>query len=445
MYTIKNFIRAINYNRDANVRFHAIFSVFLKFFSLIVNFSLVPLTINFFGLANYGLYTALVVISGWVVFLDVGMSQSFRNSVSTYYASNDTKTTKTFISTTYAIFGIIGLSCFLIFIFVSPFINFSNLLGQVPDTNFNITQVFTIVVIFTLFNFMNRLITIILMATQNASVPVFLSLITNIIILFLLYFLDDLIEATLINLIFIYFLPMTLIWIFTSMYLFLYTYADIRPSFSYVKFGYIRDLLGSGSQFFILQIENVVIFTSASFIILKLFSAADVGIYATAVRFFSIIQLVFALVMNVYWSAISEAIAKKDFKWIGDNIYKLNKLFFLFTPIFILMAFFYEEFFDVWLGESIIMPPALAMACFISAYLATFNSIYEYSLNGSGKIGFLSSVAVFNLIIFFPLIYYFVYILQFDVEGVIYAIITCQIIIAISATTRMYIYLKYKI
>ena len=195
MYTIKNFIRTINHNRDANVRFHAIFSVFLKFFSLIVNFSLVPLTINFFGLANYGLYTALVVISGWVVFLDVGMSQSFRNSVSTYYASNDTKTTKTFISTTYAIFGIIGLSCFLIFIFVSPFINFSNLLGQVPDTNFNITQVFTIVVIFTLFNFMNRLITIILMATQNASVPVFLSLITNIIILFLLYFLDDLIEV----------------------------------------------------------------------------------------------------------------------------------------------------------------------------------------------------------------------------------------------------------
>ena len=85
MYTIKNFIRTINHNRDANVRFHAIFSVFLKFFSLIVNFSLVPLTINFFGLANYGLYTALVVISGWVVFLDVGMSQSFRNSVSTYY------------------------------------------------------------------------------------------------------------------------------------------------------------------------------------------------------------------------------------------------------------------------------------------------------------------------------------------------------------------------
>lgn len=444
MSHIKIFFKNISLDRDSNVKFHAIASLFLKLLSLIVNFSLVPLTIDFFGIANYGLYTALMVISGWFVFLDVGMSQSFRNRVSTYYSSNDLLMTKIFISTTYAIFGILGLSFFIIFVALTPFINFSTLLGQIPETNFNIAQVFLIVIFFSLFNFANRLITIILMSTQNTSVPVLLSLITNIVILLLLYFLNGILESTLINLILIYFLPMTLIWIFTSIFLFLYTYADIRPSFKYIKFGYIKDLLNTGSQFFILQIENVVIFSSTSFIILKLFTATDVAIYATAVRFFSIIQLIFALVMNVYWSAISDAIARKDYAWVRDNIIKLNKIFIIFTPISILMGVFYEDFFNLWLGESIVLPKSIAIACLCSAYLATFNSIYEYSLNGAGKIGFLSSVAIFNLIIFFPLIYYFVYFLNFNVEGIIYAVISCQIIVSIAASSRMYVLLKYK-
>jgi len=444
MSQIKSFFKSINLDRDSNVKFHALSSLFLKFFSLLVNFSLVPLTIDFFGVANYGLYTALMVISGWFAFLDVGMSQSFRNRVSEYYASNDLLMTKTFISTTYAIFGILGLSCFFIFVALTPFIDFSTLLGQIPETNFNLAQVFLLVIFFTLFNFANRLITIILMSTQNTSVPVFLSLITNIVILLLLYFLNGIVEDTLINLILIYFLPMTLVWILTSIFLFLYTYADIRPSFRYIKFGYIKDLLNTGSQFFILQIENLVIFSSTSFIILKLFTATDVATYATAVRFFSIIQLVFALVMNVYWSAISEAITRKDYAWVKDNIIKLNKIFFLLTPVSILMALFYEDFFNFWLGDSIALPQSIALACLCSAYLATFNSIYEYSLSGAGKIGFLSAIAVFNLTIFFPLIYYFVYFLKFGVEGIIYAVISCQIIVAISASSRMYILLMHK-
>jgi len=108
------------------------------------------------------------------------------------------------------------------------------------------------------------------------------------------------------------------------------------------------------------------------------------------------------------------------------------------------MAFFYEDFFNFWLGDSIVLPQSIALACLCSAYLATFNSIYEYSLSGAGKIGFLSAIAVFNLLIFFPLIYFFVYILKFGVEGIIYAVISCQIIVAISASSRMYILLSHK-
>lgn len=440
---ISNFFKSDDSKRDSNVAFHAIFSVVLKFFSVVINFSLVPLTINFFGVDNYGLYTALMVISGWLVFLDIGMSNSFRNKVAFFHAANDVSMTKTFISTTYAIFGLIGVTFFALFLILSPYVDFTYLLGQVPETD-NITQILIIIIFFTVFNFANRLITLVLMATQKASVPVLLSFVTNLIILFLLYFLNGLINPTLLNLILIYFLPMTLVWVFTSLILFFNTFSEIRPSISYIKFKYFADLIRTGSQFFIIQVEGIVIYTSTSFIILKLFSTTDVATYAVAVRFFSIIQLVFALVMNVYWSAISEAIAQKDFAWVKKSILRLNKIFIVIAPISLIMALFSNEFFNLWLGDTISVPPLLAYSCCISAFLATFNSIYENALNGAEKIGILSAISFVNLIIYFPLIYYFVSILGFHVEGVIFAVITCQIFTAITATSRMIIYIKYQ-
>jgi len=443
MSIYKQIVERFGTKRDANVNFHAVISIFLKSLSLVINFAIVPLTINFFGVENYGLYTALMVISGWFVFIDIGMSNSFRNKVAYYYASKDIYMTKTFVSTTYAIFGIIGIISFILFLLISPYINYSNLLGQIPEADFNIAEIFVILMFFTLFNFSNRLITIVLMATQKASIPVLLSLITNIIILLLLYFGKNIISPNLVNLLLIYFLPTTLVWVIASLIFFFNQYSDISPSFSYIKFGYFRELISKGSQFFILQVENLVIYTSTSFIILKLFSTTEVAVYAVAIRFFSMIQLIFGIVMNVYWSAITEAIAQKDFLWIKENIIKLNKIFLIFVPITLLMSIFSQDFFMLWLGDSLSVKPVISYACAFSAFLAAFNSIYEYSLNGAGKIGFLSLIGIFNLIIFFPLIYYFVYILGFGPEGIIFSIIVCQIITSVSAVVRTILFLKF--
>ena len=79
------------------------------------------------------------------MFLDIGMSNSFRNKVAFFYASNDVLMTKTFIGTTYAIFGLIGVTFFALFLILSPYVDFTYFLGQVLETD-NITQILIIII-----------------------------------------------------------------------------------------------------------------------------------------------------------------------------------------------------------------------------------------------------------------------------------------------------------
>ena len=96
-----------------------------------------------------------------------------------------------------------------------------------------------LVLIFTILNYITKLINVVLYATQNASVPVGINLISNLFILITLYFGTDLINPSLFNLVLIYCIPLTLSLTITTIFLFTKKYSFIRPSF----LGYVLIIL----------------------------------------------------------------------------------------------------------------------------------------------------------------------------------------------------------
>mgnify|MGYP003973179987 FL=1 len=60
--------------------------------------------------------------------------------------------------------------------------------------------------------------------------------------------------------------------------------------------------------------------------------------------------------------------------------------------------------------------------------VASLNSIYEYSLNGAGKLGIMMISAVISVVIYVPIAYVNVKIFGFGVEGVVLAMILVQLI-----------------
>ena len=430
--------------RDSNVRLHSYLTFFLKSISVVTNFALVPVTIKFFGAESFGLYLTLISIASWLSFIDIGISFGFRNKLAQAYANKDYKLSKIYVSTTYALVGIIGLTTFLILLVINSFLDWQMVLNSTIETKEYFRYTAVLVLIFTILNYITKLINVVLYATQNASAPVGINLISNLFILITLYFGTDLINPSLFNLVLIYCIPLTLSLTITTIFLFTKKYSFIRPSFSWVRFNHTKSIINLGVKFFILQIEIIILFQAANFFIIQFFGPLEVSQYATATRYFSIIQLVFALIMNVYWSAVTDAITKDDYDWIRKSVNSILRRFFLILPLSICMFFFSEIFFEIWLGDKLTIPYKLSFACFCTGILAAWNSIFEYILNGASKIFVMSICAIVTIIIFVPLVYLYVNYLGMGPEGIVFSIITCQLINSFVTPYQYYLVINKK-
>ena len=165
--------------RDSNVRLHSYLTFFLKSISVVTNFALVPVTIKFFGAESFGLYLTLISIASWLSFIDIGISFGFRNKLAQAYANKDYKLSKIYVSTTYALVGIIGLTTFLILLVINSFLDWQVVLNSTIETKEYFRYTAVLVLIFTILNYITKLINVVLYATQNASVPVGINLISN--------------------------------------------------------------------------------------------------------------------------------------------------------------------------------------------------------------------------------------------------------------------------
>ena len=98
-------------------------------------------------------------------------------------------------------------------------------------------------------------------------------------------------------------------------------------------------------------------------------------------------------------------------------------------PIAITMLIFSDIFYKIWLSDNYIaIPFVLSLTVCVFVLVASLNSIYEYSLNGAGKLGIMMISAVISVVIYVPLVYVNVKIFGFGVEGVVLAMILLQLI-----------------
>jgi O-antigen/teichoic acid export membrane protein len=70
---------------------------------------------------------------GWFVFFDVGLTQGLRNRFAEARAKGDEELARNYVSTTYAILGIIFTGVWLVFMIANEFIDWSQIL-KVSET-----------------------------------------------------------------------------------------------------------------------------------------------------------------------------------------------------------------------------------------------------------------------------------------------------------------------
>lgn len=127
-----------------------------------------------------------------------------------------------------------------------------------------------------------------------------------------------------------------------------------------------------------MQTDNIVI--------IQLYGSKEVTTYNIAFKLFSLVILIFSIIMAPLWSAFTEAYTKKDFTWISRLFYKMQKvcfILFLLTGVLLLLS---PLLFKLWIGDKVQIPFSLSISMAMYAISNSWLLIPCFLLNGIGKI-----------------------------------------------------------
>jgi O-antigen/teichoic acid export membrane protein len=158
-----------------------------------------------------------------------------------------------------------------------------------------------------------------------------------------------------------------------------------------------------GIKFFIIQVAFIVIYQTSNIIIAQLFGPTQVTPYNIAYKYFSIIPMVFSIIMMPFWSAFTEAWVKEDYNWIRNIIRNLVKLWMIISVFTLIMLVFSNLIYRLWVGKEIKVPVSLSIVMALYVILNSWCNIFSQFLNGVGKVKLQIFSGIFSALLNVPL------------------------------------------
>ncbi|MGZ0015676.1 lipopolysaccharide biosynthesis protein [Yeosuana sp. AK3] len=407
--------------RTKNIVKHVSASFFYKGISIVINFLLVPLLINYLDTENYGVWLTLSSFIGWFTFFDIGLGNGLRNRLAETRSVGNLKLARAYVSTAYFTILTISIFLFLLFMIINNFIDWAKVFNSSTALSKELSILMPVVVGFFCLQLVAKLIGNIYLADQNHSIQVKIHFVSQLISLLIIWILIKTTQGSLL----VFGIVFSAIPVFVLLGLnligFTKTHKDIRPIFSLWKREHLKDIMGIGFNFFILQIAGIILFSTDNFIISKLFSPEEVVPYNIAFKYFSILTMIFSMVIAPYWSSITEAYVKKEYDWIKISIKNISKIWLLIPFLLGLMLILSKWFYNIWIGDKVIIPLTLSISMAFFVLLFTFNSIFVFFINGVSKIKLQLIVSVISMIANIPLSIFFAKNLDLGLSGVILA------------------------
>lgn len=371
------------HERSVRAKKNIVSSLLIKGISIAISFFSLPITLNYVDSTTYGVWLTISSIVGWFVFFDIGLTQGLRNRMAEAKAKGDDNLAQVYVSTTYALLGIIFFCVWVVFLIANIFLNWSSILN-VPETmRHDVTTLAVIVFTYFCLSFVFRIITTVLLADQQPAKSSVIDLAGQVISLLIIIVLVQTTEGSLIKLGIALCASPLLVLIGANLFLFTGKYRRYRPAILKVKFSYTKQLFNIGVVFFIIQMAGIIQYQTANIIIARNFGTADVTSFNVVYKYFGMLYMVFNIFLIPFWSASTEAYQKNDIQWIKNGIRRYNQLNVLVVFGSFFMLLFSGTFYHLWLGEGKVMIPfSLSLWGFIYYNVMMFGGKYVQFLNG---------------------------------------------------------------
>lgn len=409
-------------NRTQVVKKNILGSFVIKGLSILITLLLVPLTINLLDQEKYGIWMTLFSIVSWFNMMDMGLGNGFRNRFAEAVAINNLELAKEYVQTFYSSMGIIAFAFFLLFSIINPVLNWNKILNLPPSFDENISLIIWIVFGLFCVQLYVKNISTLLLSLQKTTYSNALLFFANITTLVFILLLQRLSVVSLFSIALAFMLAPILVYTIVTIVLFKNNFKKLKPSFLYLpKRKYLNDLVGLGIKFFLIQISTIVIYSSSNIIISQLYGPAEVTPYNVAFRFYSSVQIFFTIIITPFWTAFTEANAKKDYSWIKNSLKKLIYIWMIFSLGVIVLWLISPHFFKIWVGTKVHIPYFLSLQFAIFIIINTWTSIFSFFVAGISKVSLSFYVAIFQLVIYVPLALFLARSLNFNTSGIIMA------------------------
>ena len=416
------------HERTRKANRHILYSLLVKGGNILVGFMMVPLTISYISEEQYGIWLTLSSIVLWFSFFDFGLGNGLRNKLGEAMANNDIELSRIYVSSAYAIIGLVSAMVFLVFLIINPFLNWSSLLHASESLRAELSMVAFVVFSFFCLSFVLKLIYMIFTADQKPSMTGLFNFVSNLIALIIIFILIKTTEGSLLHLALALGLTPVVVLLFANVFFFSKDYKKFAPSIKYVQPRYFKDLISLGMQFFFIEIAVMILYMTDNVIISQIFTPKEVVPYNIAYKYFSLAEQGFAILCMPFWSAFTEAYIKKEMDWIRSTLDQLYRYWRWLILACVFMVLGANLFYYLWVPE-ISVPILLSVCMALFVAVNSWGRIHVSFINGISKVRLELWLCVFVGIINIPLSVFFAKNRNMGTAGVIFATFICALIL----------------
>jgi O-antigen/teichoic acid export membrane protein len=404
--------------RSLLLKRNIVYNILLQALSVVLSLVLLPISLRFVSVAQYGIWLTISSILLWFSRFDLGVGAGLKNKIGQELAVNNVRKVKEYISTAYAAIFIIMTIVALGYYMFHKYFNWISILNlQYLPIVEKKTVIATINVVFYFFllRFILQIINSVVEAFQFLYLARLNNFLSQFLILLAIFLLSNFKNGDIFTLGVVFSLGPVVVFVFSSLWFFSRKAPQYAPSFFLIKKSLIRPIFSLSLKFFIVQVNMLVLFQTSNILILRLYGSEDVVKYNIAFNLFSVINLAFSTVAAPYWSAYINAYALRDFNWIKHSINQLQKLWFLIVGAAFVLLIFSDWIYLIWIGKDLHIPFLLSSVVFIYNAVFSYGLIYNTFINSTDKVMLQTLSLTVLSILFIPLVLFFAKILEIGV------------------------------
>lgn len=375
-----------NDKRSFEIQKNIVLSFLFKGISILVSLVIVPLTLNYLDPTEYGVWLTLSSIMTWINLFDIGLGNGLRNKLTEALTLGDTKKGQNLVSTTFALLTIIIGLFFVLYVIVSPFLDWSRILNTTIESSDKLNLIVLVVLVFFCFQFVFKTVGTVFISDQKPAANDLMGAISSILSLLAISLLTKFTQGSLLYVAIVFSALPALVFLITYFIVFNSKYKLLKPGYKTIEWSNTKGLMNLGVQFFILQVGGIVLYFTSNIIVAQVFSPYEVTVYNIAYKYSNIISMACLIIITPLWSAATEAFHLKDWQWFKSVEKKMLKLYIVITFGSVILIMLSNWFYHLWIGTTIQVPFTLTVTMIIYNLLFVLSSIYIYMLNGIGKI-----------------------------------------------------------